>query len=125
MDFGEYELTEKLYTDSTEFIIDKKTFEKEQIDNNKYELVECIWTDAKTGKEMRSEIRDINKCECCSNMTHSLFISINNTTHTQYTGYDLCEICDTKMCSDCIYSKDYCGHKCYCVDCYDQLMNKE
>jgi len=125
MDFGEYGINEKIYTDSSEFVADKKAVEKKQIDDNKYEFIQCVWRNAETGKELRCEIRDLNPCGYCSDMTHSLFISKNNTTHTHYTGYELCEMCNTKMCNQCIYSKDYCGHKCYCEDCYDQLMNKE
>ena len=116
------EMTEQIYTDSMDFVADKKTAEKEQVDNNLYELVECLWTDEETGIEIRSETRDLNICECCKDMTLSIFETIENKPHNQYSGYEMCEMCDAKLCPQCIYSKDYVANICFCEKCYDRLM---
>jgi len=115
-------MTEKIYTDSVEFVVDKKTAEKEQVDNNKYELVECLWTNEDTGIEIRSETRDLNKCECCKTMTFSIFETIENKSHNEYLGYKMCEMCDAKLCAECIYSSCDAANLYFCEICYDNLM---
>ena len=120
------ELTEKNYTDSMDFVADKKAAEKEQVDNNLYELIECVWTDADTGNEIRSETRDLNKCECCKDMTLSIFETIEDKPHNQYTAYNECYRCELKFCNQCIFSKNYAVNVCFCEECYIAMTeNKE
>tara|TARA_R110000824_G_scaffold294609_1_gene483000 strand:+ start:433 stop:858 length:426 start_codon:yes stop_codon:yes gene_type:complete len=121
MEFDE-EMTEQIYRDSVDFVVHKKKAEKEQVDNNRYELIECLWTDADTGIEIRSETRDLNKCECCKDITHSYYETREAKFYNQYAGYEMCEMCDAKLCPQCIYSKDYDANICFCEECYDRLM---
>tara|TARA_R110002167_G_scaffold325669_1_gene531681 strand:+ start:27 stop:449 length:423 start_codon:yes stop_codon:yes gene_type:complete len=118
------ELTEKKYTDSMDFVADKKTAEREQVDNNLYELVECVWVDADTGIEIRSETRDLNKCECCDDMTLSIFETIEDKPHNQYTAYNECYRCELKFCNQCIFSKRYDVDVCFCEECYNELTEE-
>jgi len=120
------EMTEKKYSDSMDFVADKKTAEREQVDNNLYELVECLWTDEETGIEIRSETRDINKCECCEDMTLSIFETVQSKATNEYTAYDECDRCGLKFCNQCIFSKNYAVNISFCEDCYnDMTENKE
>jgi hypothetical protein len=119
------EMTEQIYTDSMDFVADKKTAEKEQVDNNLYELVECVWVDTDTGIEIRSETRDINKCECCNDMTLSIFETIEGKSHNEYSAYDECDRCGLTFCNQCIFSKNYAVNVCYCEECYIELTEKK
>tara|TARA_R110000851_G_scaffold242806_1_gene395355 strand:+ start:1575 stop:1949 length:375 start_codon:yes stop_codon:yes gene_type:complete len=123
MEFDE-EMTEQIYTDSVEFVADKKRAEKEQVDNHRYELIECIWTDDNTGIEIRSETRDLNKCECCEDMTLSIYEKRQNKPYNEYTGYDECDKCGLKFCPQCIYSKCYEVNVCFCEECYNSLKKQ-
>jgi len=119
------EMTEKKYSDSMDFVADKKTAEREQVDNNLYELVECLWTDADTGIEIRSETRDMNPCECCEDMTLSIFETVESKATNQYTAYDECDRCGLKYCNQCIFSKNYAVNVCFCEECYIELTEKK
>jgi hypothetical protein len=119
------EMTEQTYTDSMDFVADKKRAEKEQVDNSLYELVECVWVDADTGIEIRSETRDINKCECCNDMTLSIFETIEGKSHNEYSAYDECDRCGLTFCNQCIFSKNYAVNVCYCEECYIELTEKK
>jgi hypothetical protein len=119
------EMTEQIYSDSMDFVADKKRAEKEQVDNSLYELVECVWVDADTGIEIRSETRDINKCECCNDMTLSIFETIEGKSHNEYSAYDECDRCGLTFCNQCIFSKNYAVNVCYCEECYIELTEKK
>ena len=120
------EVTEKIYTDSVDFVADKKTAEKEQVDNSLYELVECLWCDADTGIEIRSETRDLNPCECCDDITLSIYETIESKATNEYTAYDECDRCGLKFCNQCIFSKNYAVGVSFCEECYNELTeNKE
>jgi len=125
MEFDEV-MTEQLYRDSADFVIDKKKAEKDQVDNNLYELVECVWTNADTGNEIRSETRDLNRCDCCKDMTLSISETIEDKPHNQYSAYDECDRCGLKFCSECIFSKNYAVNICFCEECfYEMTENKD
>jgi len=124
--FNEEEMNECKYTDSMEFVAAKKTAEKEQVDNRRYELVECLWTDAETGDEIRSETRDINNCECCNIITHSYYETREGRSYNHYAGYEVCNNCEHKFCPQCIYSKNYACDVRFCEECYiDMTENKD
>ena len=124
MEFDEV-MTEQLYRDSADFVVDKKKAEKDQVDNNLYELVECVWTNADTGNEIRSETRDLNRCDCCKDMTLSISETIEDKPHNQYSAYDECDRCGLKFCSQCIFSKNYAVNVCFCEECfYEMTENK-
>ena len=126
INFDEEEMTECKYTDSAEFVAAKKTAEKEQVDNRRYELVECLWTDAETGDEIRSETRDINNCECCNIITHSYYETREGRSYNHYAGYEVCNNCEHKFCPQCIYSKNYACDVRFCEECYiDMTENKD
>ena len=118
------EMTEQIYSDSMDFVADKKTAEREQVDNSLYELVECVWVDTDTGIEIRSETRDINKCECCNDMTLSIFETIEGKPHNEYTAYNECYRCELKFCNQCIFSKRYDVDVCFCEECYNELTEQ-
>ena len=125
MEFDEV-MTEQLYRDSADFVVDKKKAEKDQVDNNLYELVECVWTNADTGNEIRSETRDLNRCDCCKDMTLSISETIEDKPHNQYSAYDECDRCGLKFCSECIFSKNYAVNVCFCEECfYEMTENKD
>ena len=125
MEFDEV-MTEQLYRDSADFVVDKKKAEKDQVDNNLYELVECVWTNADTGNEIRSETRDLNRCDCCKDMTLSISETIEDKPHNQYSAYDECDRCGLKFCSECIFSKNYAVNICFCEECfYEMTENKD
>ena len=118
------EMTEQIYSDSMDFVADKKTAEREQVDNSLYELVECVWVDTDTGIEIRSETRDINKCECCNDMTLSIYETIEGKPHNEYTAYNECYRCELKFCNQCIFSKRYDVDVCFCEECYNELTEQ-
>ena len=116
--FDEEEINECKYTDSVEFVAAKKTAEKEQVDNRRYELIECLWTDAETGDEIRSETRDLNNCECCNIITHSYYETREGRAYNQHAGYEVCNNCEEKFCASCIFSINYSCDVRLCEECF-------
>jgi len=116
--FNTEEINECIYSDSTEFVAAKKTAEKEQVDNNLYEFIECLWCDADTGISIKTETRDLNKCECCNIITRSYYETREDRTYNHHAGYEVCNNCEEKFCPSCIFSINYACDVRFCEECF-------